>query len=119
MQPKKVILGLDLSSTRCGFAVIDQEEELLAVGYEELSGKIADRLIQCEECPQGVDIPGNFHLYNLANVYGLTDWARAQYTTMDAAKRADACIECGECEPKCPNDLPIIEQLAEVVRKLG
>jgi len=38
---------------------------------------------------------------------------------MDAAKRADACIECGECEPKCPNDLPIIEQLQEVTGKLG
>ena len=48
MQSKKVILGLDLSSTRSGFVAINQKEELLAVGYEEFLGKIANRLIQCE-----------------------------------------------------------------------
>jgi predicted aldo/keto reductase-like oxidoreductase len=73
----------------------------------------------CMDCPQGVDIPGNFKLYNFARVYGLADWAKNQYSTKDAAKRADACIACGECEPKCPNKLPIIEQLADVAKLLG
>ena len=26
---------------------------------------------------------------------------------------ADACIECGECEAKCPQHIPIIAQLIE------
>lgn len=73
----------------------------------------------CKDCPTGVDIPGNFGLYNTANVYGLTDWARSQYAAMEAGKRADACTRCGECEPKCPNKLPIMDQLAEVVSRLG
>ena len=71
------------------------------------------------DCPHGVDIPGNFHLYNMARVYGLTDWAQKRYTQMDASKRASACIRCGECEPKCPNKLPIMEQLEEVGALLG
>jgi len=87
--------------------------------FKSLGEKFCTMCGYCKECPQGVDIPGNFHLYNLANVYGMTDWAKAQYAAMEAGKRADTCIECGECEPKCPNDLPIVEQLAEVVRKLG
>jgi hypothetical protein len=73
----------------------------------------------CMDCPTGVDIPGNFGLYNTANVYGLIDHARAQYAAMEAGKRADACVRCGECEPKCPNTLPIMDQLAEVAAKLG
>lgn len=73
----------------------------------------------CMDCPHGVDIPGNFHLYNYARLYGLTEWAREQYAAMEEPKRAGACTECGECEPKCPNDLPIKAQLAEVHRTLA
>jgi len=73
----------------------------------------------CMECPQGVDIPGNFKTYNQARIYGLTEWARVEYSRMDAGKRADACIRCGICETKCPNTLPIQEQLEEVARILG
>jgi predicted aldo/keto reductase-like oxidoreductase len=61
-----------------------------------------------------VDIPRNFRQYNLGRVYGLMDWAKQQYADMDADKRAEACVECGECEPKCPNKLRIVEQLGEV-----
>ncbi|MBP6965195.1 MAG: aldo/keto reductase [Armatimonadetes bacterium] len=73
----------------------------------------------CMDCPHGVDIPGNFSLYNTANIYGLTDYARSQYAAMEAGKRADACIRCGECEPKCPNKLPIMDQLAEAAELLS
>lgn len=73
----------------------------------------------CMDCPQGVDIPGNFRLYNMARVYGLQEWARGEYARMEAGKRADACAQCGACEPKCPNTLPISEQLATVATTLG
>jgi predicted aldo/keto reductase-like oxidoreductase len=73
----------------------------------------------CVPCPQGIDIPGNFGLVNNARVYGLTGWAKGQYANLAAEKRADACTQCGECEPKCPNALPIRRQLAEVAETLG
>lgn len=87
--------------------------------FRSLGDRFCTMCGYCKECPQGVDIPGNFRLYNLAKVYGMTDWARAQYAAQEAGKRADACIKCGKCEPKCPNKLPIMEQLAEVTRTLG
>jgi len=73
----------------------------------------------CMPCPNGVDIPRNFRLYNLARVYGLTDWARERYVAKEPAKRADACTRCGECEPKCPNQIPIMDQLEEVAAALA
>jgi uncharacterized protein len=73
----------------------------------------------CMDCPNGVDIPANFNLYNKAKVYGLNEWARGQYAKMDEGKRASACTSCGECEPKCPNTLPIMEQLAHTAATLG
>jgi uncharacterized protein len=26
---------------------------------------------------------------------------------------ADACLQCGECEPKCPQQIPIADKLQE------
>ena len=73
----------------------------------------------CMDCPEGVDIPHNFHLYNMARVYGLVEWAREQYAATAESKRASACVRCGECEPKCPNKLSVMDRLAEVEEALG
>jgi len=73
----------------------------------------------CMECPTGVDIPMNFKIYNTAKIYGLVEWAKGQYGLMQADKRASACVRCGVCEPKCPNELPIMENLAKVDSELG
>jgi len=86
--------------------------------FQDLGKKFCTACRYCMDCPQGVDIPANFHLMNMARIYGLTEWARNQYAKMDPPKKADACIRCGVCEPKCPNNLPIMDQLAEVVNKL-
>ena len=34
-------------------------------------------------------------------------------------KQAPACIECGDCEEKCPQGIPIIEKLKEAHEILG
>ncbi len=69
----------------------------------------------CLPCPQEVNIPYIFQKYNEARVYGLWEPAREAYNSwrMVQGNRADACIECGECEDKCPQHIPIREQLKE------
>ena len=74
----------------------------------------------CMPCPNGVNIPRNFSLMNMHKLYGLTDHARAIYNGLsnsekpERGKKAEECIECGECEPKCPQKIKIMEQLREV-----
>ena len=87
--------------------------------FRTVGDKFCTACRYCMDCPNGVNIPRNFGIYNLARVYSLTDWARREYAGLKPEKRADACTKCGECEPKCPNSLPIMEQLEEVVRVLG
>ena len=87
--------------------------------FAELGKQFCTGCRYCMDCPHGIDIPENFHLYNMAKVYGLTDWARRHYQRMAEAKRAKACTQCAECEPKCPNKLSIMAQLEEVERLLG
>jgi uncharacterized protein len=87
--------------------------------FAELGSKFCTACGYCMECPQGVDIPDNFGLYTRAKVYGLLDWAREEYAKREPGKRASACTRCGECEPKCPNDIPIMDQLQETETLLG
>ncbi len=78
----------------------------------------------CMPCPNDVNIPLNFRLMNYHRVYGLTEYARAQYqkigTTDDLkGRKAEDCIECGVCEPKCPQKIEIRKQLKETAAALG
>lgn len=72
----------------------------------------------CLPCPAGVAIPDVFRIYNSARVYGLWDHAKRAYAGIgrnekDTRKRADACTDCGACEEKCPQDIPVRAQLRE------
>lgn len=74
----------------------------------------------CMPCPNGVKIPDNFKLMNYHRLYGLTDFARKEYAKLAlSGDSAAECLECNECEPKCPQNLPIIKQLQDVVAALG
>ncbi|MFQ6133426.1 MAG: aldo/keto reductase [Armatimonadota bacterium] len=85
--------------------------------FKRLGEKFCTECGYCMDCEHGVDIPKNFRLYNHANLYGLEDWARRQYAKLEG--KADLCTECGECEPKCPQDIPIIAQLKLVHERFG
>ncbi len=67
----------------------------------------------CMPCPHGVNIPRVFYLYNDSSMF---DRKRAQmgYQMMtNPDEYASHCVECGQCEEHCPQQIPIIEKLAE------
>lgn len=72
----------------------------------------------CLPCPQGVEIPKVFEAMNYHRVWGLTEQAKELYAKLGEGD-ASACVECGLCLDKCPQDLPIIEQLKESHAALG
>lgn len=78
----------------------------------------------CMPCPQEVNIPLNFELMNYHRIYGLTGYAREQYAQIGQVewmkgKKADACVDCGLCEEKCPQKIEIRRQLRETAAVLG
>ncbi len=74
----------------------------------------------CMPCPNGVNIPENFRNMNYHRVYQLTDYAKRRYSHLvDRSEHAGACIECGVCEPKCPQKIKIIEQLKQTAAALS
>ncbi|MCL2055976.1 MAG: aldo/keto reductase [Oscillospiraceae bacterium] len=66
----------------------------------------------CMPCPAGVDVPNAFSLYNEGMMFGNFGQPRRSY--MFAAKgqySADHCVKCGACEPKCPQNIAIMNHL--------
>jgi predicted aldo/keto reductase-like oxidoreductase len=52
-------------------------------------------------------------------MFGTLEQARKQYATDLAGKSADACVECGECVPKCPQGIDIPARLKEAQNMLS
>lgn len=96
-----------------------QQMKTILDEYRNLQERFCTTCGYCKPCAQGVDIPENFRIYNYDQVFGLHDWAHNQYRAMDPAKRADKCTECGLCEDKCPNKIPIRKQLQMVREKFA
>jgi len=91
-------------------ALIDRARE----GYLALSPVPCTGCGYCMPCPNGVDIPRIFTLYNDAIIYSDTRSPRIIYHGAQGFKeeqRADRCIECEECLEACPQEIPIPEWL--------
>ena len=82
----------------------------------------------CMPCPNGVDIPANLRAMVEYRVWGLHEHARSLYARLGKERKwrgqrvrrwAEACVDCGECEPKCPQNIPIRERLQETALALG
>ena len=75
----------------------------------------------CMPCPQGVDIPGNFHYYNLMYIDKKTA-ARVEFARNVGLLKepgfASQCVECGKCELHCPQHIQIRDMLKKADKAL-
>ena len=73
----------------------------------------------CMPCPNGVDIPENFQLYNDVFLFDNTEFAPFFYNNMmEKSQLAENCVECGICSEKCPQKVDIVEELKKAVKVL-
>ena len=74
----------------------------------------------CKPCPEGVEIPEIFEIYNDLRIYGDENLAHIFYTVfMKPENRADKCVECGQCEEACPQGIGIMEELKKAHEALS
>jgi predicted aldo/keto reductase-like oxidoreductase len=98
--------------TKSDLALIGQVRD----AYRSLSPVLCTACRYCMPCPNGVDIPHIFDLYNEAMIYNSPEKPRKYYGDTREIKReqrADNCIKCGQCLEKCPQKIPIPELLEE------
>ena len=105
----------DRSSVGC---LNESEKQLIQKLQEEYEKAVPIKCTKCQycnSCPQEIDIPLLFDSYNLCKSFPeKKDFYVNYYGMIQAEKRANVCIECGTCESKCPQKLPIQEHLKTV-----
>nr|WP_300837219.1 aldo/keto reductase [uncultured Acetatifactor sp.] len=69
----------------------------------------------CMPCPAGVDIPGNFRVWNTYHMYQNYNMVKGNWERgLGDEKQAKNCVKCGKCEKACPQKLHIREDLEKV-----
>ena len=85
---------------------------------EELGTRFCRRCGYCMPCPNGVNIMLLMQMETLVKRFPAQRLGETWIA--DAVGSVENCVECGQCEEKCPYDLQIIEQIrrgAEVRNK--
>ena len=94
-----------------------EEEEKLEAVRKQLGTNFCRRCNYCAPCTVGINIPSVFLFAGYLERYDLGDWARDRYQSLSV--KASACVECGECETRCPYHLPIREMLKKCAAEFG
>ena len=89
-----------------------QEKEDMEKYRENLGTRFCRRCGYCMPCPEDVSIQTLMILPTFFQRFP-TEWISAREGIMKAAQSAEQCAECGECEEKCPYNLPIREMIKE------
>lgn len=95
----------------------EEEQEEIAGIREQLGSNFCRRCNYCAPCTAGINIPSVFLFAGYLERYDLGEWARDRYNSL--AVKASDCVECGECETRCPYHLPIREMLKKCAQEFG
>jgi len=88
-----------------------EERERIAAVSAELGTRFCRRCDYCQPCPQGIQISS---IMNIGSFIKRLPPDRLFATgRIQAVQVAETCIDCGECEERCPYELPIREIMRE------
>lgn len=72
---------------------------------------------RCMPCPVRIEIPRILRLELYARHYGLTDWAKKEYSRVRI--KADQCTKCGQCTERCPCGVPAQDLVIQAGKTLA
>jgi predicted aldo/keto reductase-like oxidoreductase len=98
-------------------SLTDEERELIEYDKAELGDKFCRGCNYCQPCPQEISI--SFLLRAEKQMLRRMGWSDSRVKSVtEAIEKGESCIECGECESRCPYELPIRELLPPTMESL-
>ncbi len=92
--------------------------EEMCTGLVRLREKLGERFCTgcryCADCREGLDIARLMDIWQNWKAFGLEEWTRDTMRSLPEEKQPARCSACGDCEDKCPNDVAILERLAQL-----
>ncbi|MFN3360448.1 MAG: aldo/keto reductase [Pseudanabaenaceae cyanobacterium] len=95
------------------------DRQYLVLGTDRCS-----QCFQCLPCPEEINIPEVLRLRNLAVAFDMVEFGKYRYRMFENAghwfpgKKANKCTDCGDCLPRCPEQLDIPKLLRDTHNRL-
>jgi predicted aldo/keto reductase-like oxidoreductase len=92
--------------------------------YTLLGDDLCSQCYQCLPCPEGINIPEVLRLRNLAIGFDMVEFGKYRYKMFENAghwfpgNKAIRCTDCGDCLPRCPENLDIPRLLRDTHDRL-
>ncbi|MEL6578581.1 MAG: aldo/keto reductase [Cyanobacteria bacterium J06621_12] len=109
-------------------SLTDTEQAVLEKLELELTASLATNLCsqcyQCLPCPEQINIPEILRLRNLTVAYEMSDYGQYRYGMLENAghwfpgMKGNKCTDCGDCLPRCPENLDIPHLLRDTHQRL-
>lgn len=101
---------------------LDLARQMDAVEFVE--GQFCTQCGYCKVCEEGFETPrlmGAMRDYVMYGVQGedLLSWLRAKYVHRVPEDEFAKCVECGKCQEKCPQELPIVDEIRKAKALFG
>lgn len=113
MMPSEVESNVEVASG--DLTLTPEDQELIDEDRRSLGAQFCRACDYCRPCPQG--IPISFVLRAEDQFLKLTGWTLRLISQIPEAKaKVDTCTRCGQCEGRCPYELPIRDLLP---KKMG